>query len=240
MESVQTLPPASAERPWPEILSGMRQALPIVLGFVPVGFAYGVLALKAGLPALPAALMSVFVFAGSAQFIAVGLLAAGAPAVTVIVTTFVVNLRHLLMSAALAPHLRQWSRPGVAWLCFQLTDETFALHATRFARGETSKAETLAVNATAQAAWVAGSVLGILCGELIGDVKPLGLDFALPAMFLALLAGQVGSRPRVATALASAAFSLLFLALGFGQWGVIAACVLGATFGTGVESWTRN
>ncbi len=237
MGSVRTLPAAG---PWPEILSGMRQALPIVLGYVPVGFAYGVLALKAGLPAIPAALMSMIVFAGSAQFIAVGLLAVGAPALTVILTTFVVNLRHLLMSAAMAPHLRQWSRPGVAWFCFQLTDETFALHATRFARGPMSRAETLAVNATAQTAWVGGSILGILCGGLIGDVKPLGLDFALPAMFLALLAGQLGSRPRIATALAAACFSLLFLTLGWGPWGVIAACVLGATFGSGVESWTRS
>ena len=100
MESVRTLPAAG---PWPEILSGMWQALPIVLGYVPVGFAYGVLALKAGLPAIPAALMSMIVFAGSAQFIAVGLLAVDAPALTVILTTFVVNLRHLLMSAAMAP-----------------------------------------------------------------------------------------------------------------------------------------
>ncbi|HMM37450.1 MAG TPA: AzlC family ABC transporter permease [Desulfovibrio sp.] len=237
MDDARALP---APGSWPEILSGARQALPIVLGYLPVGFAFGVLALKAGMTPLAAALTSVFVFAGSAQLIATSLLAAGAPALTIVLTTFVVNLRHVLMSAALSPHLRDWSRPGVAWFCAQLTDETFALHASRFAQGRTSKAETLAINATAHSAWITGSILGAFCGGLIGDVKPLGLDFALSAMFLALLAGQVGTRPRQATAVAAAGFSTLFLSLGFGHWGVIAACVLAATLGCGVETWTRK
>ena len=91
------------QRGW---LSGFSQATPIWLGYISVGFAYGVLAQKAGLSMLNAILMSVIVYAGSAQLIAVGLFAAGAPAASIILTTFVVNLRHILMSAAVSTHLK--------------------------------------------------------------------------------------------------------------------------------------
>jgi len=209
----------------------VRLALPIVLGYVPVGFAYGVLAVKSGVSPLNTALMSVIVFAGSAQLIAVGLLAVGAPALSVVLTTFVVNLRHLLMSAALAPHLAPWPRRLLALFCFQMTDETFALHLSRFSRGDTDRGVTLGVNCTAHASWVAGGVLGAFSGSLIGDVRPLGLDFALPAMFIALLCGQLKGRPHLLAGLAAAGLALLLPRLGFGQWSVLAATALAATLG---------
>ncbi|MEW5772537.1 MAG: AzlC family ABC transporter permease [Thermodesulfobacteriota bacterium] len=228
------------ERPagnWVAVVrESVRLALPIVLGYVPVGFAFGVLAVKSGMSALNAGLMSVFVFAGSGQLIAVGLLAAGAPALSVVLTTFVVNLRHLLMSAALAPHLASWPRRLLALFCFQMTDETFALHLARFQRGERDLATTLGVNMTAQAAWVAGSVLGALSGSLIGDVRPLGLDFALPAMFIALLCGQLKGRPHLAAGVSAAGLALLLPRLGLGQWSVLAATALAATLGMAAES----
>ena len=127
-----------------------ERAVPIVLGYLPVGFAYGVLAQKTGLSTFNAVAMSVLVFAGSATLIAVGLFASGAGAASIIVTTFVVNLRHLLMSAALAPHVRSWRKTEQGLFAFQLTDETFALHAGSFPKGVPVKAEAFSVNVIAQ------------------------------------------------------------------------------------------
>jgi 4-azaleucine resistance transporter AzlC len=218
----------------------VRLALPIVLGYVPVGFAYGVLAIKSGLSPANTVLMSVVVFAGSAQLIAVGLLAAGAPPLSVALTAFVVNLRHLLMSAALAPRLAAWPRRLLPLFCFQMTDETFALHLARFSRGDTDRAVTLGVNMTAQAAWVAGSLLGALSGSLVGDVRPLGLDFALPAMFIALLCGQLRGRPHLAAGVSAAGLALLLPRLGLGQWSVLAATALAATLGMAAETLLKR
>lgn len=214
------------------VWKGVRQALPIVMGYLPVGFAYGVLARKVGISEWNTVLMSVLVYAGSAQFIAVSLLAAAASPVSIVLTTFIVNLRHLLMSAALAPYLRNWTRLQQALFAFELTDESFALHARRFPEGRTGTAETYALNVTAQLSWVAGSAMGIFGSNLIGDVKPLGLDYALSAMFIALLVGQVRSNLHVVVAALSAMLSVGFMLAGAGQWNVILATVCGATAGT--------
>ena len=144
---------------------GVRRALPIVLGYVPIGFAYGVLAGKSGISEANTLLMSLIVFAGSSQFIAIGLFASGSGPAAAILTTFVVNLRHLLMAASLAPYLSGWKKRHLAWFSFQLTDETFALHSSAAARLGQCRPEALALNMTAQASWVLGTLLGIQIGR---------------------------------------------------------------------------
>ena len=222
-------------------LSALRRAfqrtLPIVLGYLPVGFAYGVLAQKTGLSTLNSVAMSVLVFAGSAQLIAVGLFAGGAGAASVIVTTFIVNLRHLLMSAALAPYVRAWTKKEQAVFAFQLTDETFALHASRFPQQPPVKSEAFEVNVIAQSAWIGGSVLGVLASGLIADVKPIGLDYALPAMFIALLVAQVDSWAKLLAGVTAGAVSVGLVLAGVEQMNVIVATVVAASIGLGVESW---
>lgn len=221
-------------------IRAFKQTLPVILGYLPIGFAYGVLAQKSGLSGLNTVLMSLMVFAGSAQLIAVGLLAAGVGAATVILTTFMVNLRHLLMSASLAPFLGSWSRPQQAFFSFQLTDETFALHSGRFARGEDSKPETFAINVIAQGAWLAGTCLGLFAGGLVSDVRPIGLDFALPAMFIVLLVWQVKSLLRLFVALAAGLCSLCLFLFGLEETSVILATVFAATLGVFLERWIKK
>lgn len=234
-ETLSKPQPASAA-----MSSALRQATPIVLGYLPVGFAYGVLALKSGLSPLNTVLMSVLVFAGSAQLIAVGLLAAGATPMALAATTFVVNLRHLLMAASLAPHLKGWSVGRLSWFGFQLTDETFALHSLRFGRGDKDVAETFGINAIAQASWVAGSVLGVVASAALADVRPFGLDFALPAMFIALVVGQVKDAVHVLVGVVAACAAVALTLGGIDQWNVIVATLVAATVGTGVAAWTRR
>lgn len=212
-----------------DFFRGARLAVPIVLGYLPVGFAFGVLAVQAGMTPVTAGLMSLFVFAGSSQLIAAGLIMAGTNTASIVLTAFVVNLRHLLMSAALSPHLKSWSKPLQAWFGFELTDETFAANLGRFSTHGVNKNEALGLNATAHASWVAGSVLGACFDSAIGDGKPLGLDFALPGMFIALLLPHFHVPRRVLAVCFGAAFSLVFSLAGAGQWSVMLATASAAT-----------
>lgn len=221
-------------------IKGVQRALPIVLGYVPIGFAYGVLAGKSGLSEANILLMSLIVFAGSAQFIAVGLFASGTGPAAVILTTFVVNLRHMLMAAALAPYLSGWKKRYLAFFSYELTDETFALHSSKATELQECRVEALSLNLTAQFSWVMGTVLGIVASGLIGDVKPLGLDYALAAMFIGLLVGQCENKIRVITALVSGGIATGLYLLGLHQFHIIFATVLGATIGLGVEQWIKR
>ncbi len=213
-------------------MNGIQRALPIVLGYVPVAFAFGVLAVKNDIPPALTIAMSIFIFAGSGQFVAASLWGAGVGAASVILTVFVINLRHLLMSASLATHtqsLKRWQR---CLLGLQLTDETFGVHSTAFQRGWKLSLTTLyACNSMAQISWVFGTILGVFFGSLIEDVKPLGLDYALTAMFLALFIPQCQTRLHVLVGLFAGCTSIALKLNGLGQWNVILATILAATLG---------
>ncbi len=216
----------------PNITEGIKRAIPIVLGYLPVAFAFGVLAVKNNISPSFAIIMSVFVFAGSGQFVAASLWGSGVGAASVILTVFVVNLRHLLMSASLATHMQKSSRLQRFFAGYELTDETFGVHSAAFRRGWQLGLETLyACNITAHLSWIAGTVLGVYFGTLITDVRPLGLDYALTAMFLALLIPQLYSRLDVLVALLSGIASVSLKLMGFGQWNVILASIIGASIG---------
>jgi len=224
----------------PGWLSGLSRALPIVLGYLPIGVAFGILAQKAGISPANTLLMSVLVYAGSSQLIAVGLLEAGVSGLSVILTTLVVNLRHLLMSAALSPYLRKWRKVELAAFAFELTDETFAVHSTRFAYAGANKAETFATNAVLQTVWVLATWLGIVIGQLIVHTQPLALDYALPAMFIALLVLQIKDRTQVGVAIFAGLLAVVLLRAGIERWNVILATVVGATLGLWVTQWTNK
>ena len=221
-------------------LRALAPALPVVMGYLPIGFAYGVLAINAGLTPFETIAMSVVVYAGSAQLMAVSLFAAGVNPFSIVLTAFVVNLRHLLFSASLSPYLQHWQKSQVAAFCYELTDESFGVHSLRFERGAVDPAAALSINLTCQLAWVAGTALGALAGSLITDVKPFALDYALPAMFIALLVLQIRNKLHLVVA---AAGGLLSLGLWLGhvtQWNVILAAILAATLGAGVETWNKR
>lgn len=210
-----------------------------MLGYFPIGFAFGVLATNAGLGIRECFLMSLLVYAGSSQLIAVSLLAGGSGLLTLIVTTLLVNLRHLLMSATLAPRLGHLSRLQQAFFAYQLTDETFALHSVNFPK-ETipAKAGILTTNLAAHCSWVGSSVLGAWAGTLLtGSLETWGFDYALPAMFIALLVFQLKTRRHIFIALCAAALSILFYWKAGGHWQIILATLVGATLGLFLDSF---
>ncbi|WP_243361955.1 AzlC family ABC transporter permease [Fundidesulfovibrio terrae] len=219
--------------------SAFSQALPIVLGYLPVGFAYGVLAVKAGLSVANTGLMSILVYAGSAQLIGVDMFGAGAPAMSIIATTFIVNLRHVLFSAALSPFFGAWPKRRIARFCFEMTDETFALHATRFHNQQRSTTKTLAINTFAHCAWILGGLAGAVAGGFVPDVKPLGLDFALAAMFAVLLVGQLLSPAHILAAALGGGIALILSQTPAAPYATLTAAIVAAAVAS-VTPWTRQ
>ena len=193
-----TSPPYSPRR---EFLDGARDQLPLLLGVVPFGLIFGALAVSAGIPAFDAQAFSFFIFAGSAQFVAIGLVAGQTPALLIVATILVVNLRHMLYSAALGPHVQhlslRWKVP-LAWL---LTDEAFATATLRYQRDDRQQAHWyfLGTGLTLWAFWQLSTLLGIALGARIPE--SWSLDFALPLTFLAILVPQVRDRPSLVAAL---------------------------------------
>ncbi|MER7461609.1 AzlC family ABC transporter permease [Streptomyces sp. NPDC097981] len=225
--------PAPAGRARAAGAAGFGQAVPVMLGYVPVAFAFGVLGHTAGLPWWALVAMSAFVYGGSSQFAALQLLAVGAAPYAVVLTTFVVNLRHLLLSAAIAPRLAGWRRREQALFAYELTDEAFAVHSAQYAdRAERPKAEVFTFNTAVHGSWVAGTLVGVLAGDLVTDVEALGLDYALPAMFMALLAaGIITDRRGLAVAVVAGAGAVGLTLLSLQYWAVLAAAAAAATFG---------
>ena len=230
-------PTTSALRSW---MRGAGTSLPIILGYLPIGFAFGVLSQKSGLSSANTLFLSLIVYAGSSQLIAVSLFANGAPAISIIITTFIVNLRHLLMSASIAPYLVRWRKSSLAAFAYQLTDETFALHSVRFAEDVPPQEEVFGLNATVQMGWVFGTWLGLTAGRYVPDVRPFALDYALPAMFLALLVLILRTRIQVAVAILAGLLSVALLLSGVDQWNVLLAAVVVATLGVGLEQWIKK
>jgi len=227
-------------RPPHRIMQILTPALPVVMGYLPIGFAFGVLAVNAGLSVFEAVAMSVIVYAGSAQLMAVSLFEAGINPFSIVATTFIVNLRHLLMSASLAPHMKNWRKVEVAAFAFELTDESFGVHSLRFEHGENQPGPTLGINFICQLSWVVGTLLGTLAGGLITDVKPFALDYALPAMFIALLILQIKGGRYLLVAVVAGVLSIVIWLVGVTQWNVLLATLIAATVGAGVETCTER
>jgi len=209
---------------------GANAAWPICLGYFPIGLALGVLAQKAGLPWWAVAMMSVLVFAGSAQFICVAMIAAGASTPAIILTTFVINLRHVLMSSALAVYLQRISRRFLALYSYGITDESFAVNLTRFREGGWDRYRALVVNHLANSVWIMATV----CGALVGQFVPqgaLGIDYALTGMFICLLVFQLQGRIYVLTGLLAALISVTWYLLIPGDSYIVGASICAATIG---------
>jgi 4-azaleucine resistance transporter AzlC len=223
-----------------EFIAGVQAELPILLGVSPFGMIYGVLALSAGLPATLAFAMSFVVFAGSAQFVGVQLIGAGAPGIVIVFTTFIVNLRHMLYSASTAPYLKHLSQRWKWLLAYLLTDEVYAVAITRCTQDTASTSRSsciqwyfLGAGLAQWSAWQASTAVGIGLGTQI----PPGwaLDFTIALTFIALVVPTLTDRPSVAAAL-SAGIIAVQAAGRPHKLGLIAAAVGGILVGLTVEA----
>ena len=211
---------------------GFKWSLPILLGVTPIGITYGLLAQQTGFGVLPTMGLSLFVFAGASQFMAVSMLHTGVEALAIIAASFVVNFRHVLMSASLAAHIEPWSIHKRLLLGAMLTDETFIMHSLHFSEGHMDPTAALTLNFSMYVTWAASSFAGYYLGALIKHPEAWGLDFVLPAMFIGLLLPNCRHRSAAIAALSGGAVSVALHLIGPGNWAAFFGALAGATTGT--------
>lgn len=222
----------------PELRAARRQLLldtaGIIASIVAFGFVFGLAAKNAGYSPIEASAMSLFCFAGAAQFAAVGYVAAGLPWLPIVVLTAALNARHLLYSASLAPGLRQVSsRPHRAFMAHFLTDEAFALTAAHFHRLGAPDALGYWIAAVVGVfiPWNLATLAGVLLGGAILDPSRLGLDIVFPAAMAGLAVGLVTGRRELVAAGAGAVLGVVAsLIVGPGV-GIVAGGLLGPLAG---------
>jgi 4-azaleucine resistance transporter AzlC len=200
--------------PTEDIGAARRDLVLASLGFAVSGFGfglvYGLAAREAGFSIIEATSMSVFVLAGAAQFAAVGLIAQGAGWPSIVILTALLNARHLLYSAAMAPWLASRSRLERAAMAHVLTDETFALSLAHFQRlGRTDARGFWLAAGIDCLSWPIATAVGVLGGQLIVDPAQLGLDVVFPAAMGGLAVTLATGRPEVAAALVGAALAVV-------------------------------
>lgn len=218
---------------------GIIASIPISFGIVPIGVSLGVLAQKAGLEAWQVALMSLLVFAGGSQFIAVAMLAVNASISAIVTTTFIVNLRHLLMSSAIAAYMPQVSHRFIVLFSYGITDEAFAVNMARFKQGEWHRYSALAVNMFFNAAWVSSTVAGAYLGQFV-PTGAAGIDYAMTAMFICLVMFQLRSAVFVATAFIALICSVVTYLWLPGNLYIIISSIFAATAGFALKRFIRS
>ncbi|MFC0337295.1 4-azaleucine resistance probable transporter AzlC [Kushneria avicenniae] len=210
---------------------GAREALPLLSGYLPVALSFGLIAGQAGFSAFEATALSLLIYAGASQFLFVGMVAGGAPPWLTVLMTLLINARHVVYSASLAPWLsgsRRWP-----WLMHGLTDQVFALAHYRLPLlAEQDRMSWFTSTALiAWLGWAGGTLIGSLVGEQIIDRWPLladALSFALPALFLVLLAPGCTSVRRGAAIVASTLAALILALADMSSIAVPLAAAIGA------------
>ena len=209
--------------------SGLIAALPIVLGYFPIAFSFGVAATRSGLTEIEAVALSFLIYAGASQFLALTLFASGAPVLVAAFTLIAMNLRHLLYGPALMKQAGPEAGRSKAWAwAWGLTDEVFGQALGAIARGQRfSEAYMFGLGLAAYAAWVSGTAVGAFAGGGALDAWPAvgaGLDFMLTALFLALLM-SILSRAALPAILAAGVATVLGTIFWSGTTGTLAGMI---------------
>lgn len=227
---------------WNEFLGGIRSELPILLGVFPFGLIYGVLASNAGLLPSIAQGMSTIVFAGSAQFITVQLLSQSVPYSIILLTAFIVNLRHALYSASIAPYIQHLPLRWKCCLAYLLTDEAYAVVITHYdISSEPGHREDkrhwffLGAGLALWTTWQISTAIGIFVGAQV----PAGwsLDFTLALTFIALVFPNIKDQAGLVTAISAGVVSVLAAGLPL-KLGLVVASLVG--IGIGIWMETKN
>jgi len=232
----------STPTPFSEFLTGARDSFPLIVGAIPFGIIYGTLAVASGLSFVAAMAMSTFVFAGSAQFIAVGLVAVGTGAPFIIMTTFVVNLRHALYSATLAPYVTKLPQHWQVLLAFLLTDETFAVVVKRYTEDSNTGYNRwyyLGSGMFMYLNWQFCTFLGLTLGQMLPDAASWGLDFAMVVTFIGMTIPYLKNKPMIATVAVAGSIAIIAHSLPHQLW-LIVATVAGIATGVVVETLQKR
>jgi len=225
-----------------EFLGGAKATVPMVIGAIPFGIIFGALAITSGISPAAAQAMSLFVFAGSSQFVGVGLVAGGASLPVIWLTTFVVNVRHALYSTSLAPYVRHLPQRWVLPLAFWLTDETYLIVIKHYEEPDPSPYKHYYYLGSAifmYANWQLCTFIGIQFGSAVPDPSRWGLDFAMSATFIGMMIPSIKNRPSLAAVLVASVVAVAAHGLPNQLW-LILATLCGVAAGVITERSSKK
>lgn len=220
--------------------SGLKDGTPIVIGYIPLGLAFGVIATNSGLKIWQIFLMSLTIFSGSGQYIAVGMLAVGAPVLAILITTAFINSRYLLLSASLSPYVKKLPPWMLAFLSHGITDEVYGVSINHFKENEAAGSYLFGVALSAHISWILSTSIGALMGNILGDIKKYGINFALTAMFISLLIMQIKNKISLFVALFAGILAIVIYAIWGTKLNILIAAVIAASIGVGLKQWLQK
>lgn len=220
-----------------KFIDGVKVGIPIAIGYIPIAITFGLISKSSGIPDFISIIMSITVFAGASQFIGVNLIASGATAVEIIMTTFILNFRHFLMSSSLSQRIENnTEKKLLSVIAFGITDETFAVASLR-KEDKINPWIILGLNFMAYISWILGTCVGVFIGDALPETLKSSMGIALYSMFIGLLVPELrNSKPVLFVALVAILVSCLlkwipifsFISTG---WSVIISTVVGAFMG---------
>lgn len=178
-----------------KLKEGITSAIPIVIGYFPIAMAFGLLAKNASISLIDTALFSMMVYAGASQFMALDLIIIGVSTSSIILATFLLNLRHMMMSASLSVEFKDINKKYLPLVAFGITDETFSV--VSFNKDKINLPFVMVLHILAYSSWALGTMAGYLSGEIIPSSLQSSLSIGLYAMFAALLFPEIKKSKRI-------------------------------------------
>ncbi len=168
-----------------DLKRGLQKSIPVILGYAPVAVAYGLLTRSVGMSLIEALCFSIIVYAGASQFMSANLIGTGVDFFSIVFTTFLINLRGLMLSASLGIHMDKVSKRAVPLVSFLITDETFSI--AYFNKEHLSTSFMLGLGIPSYASWVIFTGVGYVVGEILPPSVQVAMGVGLSAMFVSLL-----------------------------------------------------
>ena len=222
-----------------DIITGTILVLPILFVYFAIGVTFGVAASESGISPINTLLMSLFVYAGAAQLVAVQLIGVEASPFSIIFTILVINSRFFVMSSSISSYFQNFSFWQKILYGIEITDATYAIHTNRYKNHPIRKLEIFTTNVVGHIVWVLSTLIGIYLGNISIDLKEYGADFAMTAMFIGLMVPLITSRVYVVVATVAVISTIIFYYVGFSYWTTLAATFMAVTIGVGVKNWIK-
>jgi len=225
-----------------EFIRGLKDTIPLIIGAIPFAIIFGALAITAGLSVWATMGLSLIVFAGSAQFVAAGLVAQGAGVGLIVLTTLIVNLRHGLYSASLGPYVKHLPQRWLVPLAFWLTDESYAVVIQRYRESDDSPNKHWYYLGSAilmYCNWQVFTVIGIVTGQSLSAIRDWGLEFALVLTFIGIVVPLLVTRAMLASAVVAGSVALMGIDLPH-QLGLMLGALAGIVVGYVTELMTSQ
>ena len=214
-----------------DYLQGIKAGVPIILGIIPVGVAFAIMARQGGFSILETIMMSATVFAGASQMVSVNMYSQGADLLAIILATFVINLRHLIMSTCIMHKMKSDNVLMKALVSFGITDESFAIF-TNLESEEATIGFFMGLISVTYSTWVLSTVLGAISVKLLPAIIANSLGISLYAMFIALLIPNVKSDFKLLYLMIfTGLLNLILVNIIGGSWAMILSTLIAASVG---------